>query len=171
LHTPHASSGAPTQQAPADASRDAGDIARTDGVFVLGTNFISGGASVGDPLRAASRMQVGAQGNLRLSDLYTDADFVALSKWVKYRQRSSWSPRIEHRPLPLDEVGATLGGLHALSAPFVPTNLGHVAWDEAFPLLVSMAQLGVYTTELRCARARIRTRTECARRTRPLRTT
>eukprot|EP00900_Chrysochromulina_parva_P002783 jgi/Chrpa1/12505/Chrysochromulina_OHIO_Genome00021323-RA len=82
----------------------------------------------------------------------TDADFVALSKWVKYRQRSSWSPRIEHRPLPLDEVGATLGGLHALSAPFVPTNLGHVAWDEAFPLLVSMAQLGVYTTELRILR-------------------
>ena len=38
-----------------------------------------------------------------------------------------------------------LPGLHALSAPFVSTNLGHVAWDEGFPLVVAMAQLGLYT--------------------------
>jgi len=48
--------------------------------------------------------------------------------------------------------GVQLRGLHALSAPFVPTNLGHVAWDEAFPLLVAMAQLGVYSTTLQIVR-------------------
>ena len=80
---------------------------------------------------------------------HTDADFVALSKWVPYRQRASWSPRIQTEPMPADAIRALRQGLHALSAPFVPTNLGHVAWDEAFPLLVAMAQLGVYTTELR----------------------
>ena len=51
-------------------------------------------------------------------------------------------------PGPAPESRETLPGLHALSAPFVPTNLGHVAWDEAFPLLVAMAQLGEYTREL-----------------------
>ena len=79
-----------------------------------------------------------------------DADFVALSKWVPYRPRLSWSPRIEAGPLPSSRT--MLSGLTALSAPFVPTNLGHVAWDEAFPLLVAMAQLGVYTPQLRILR-------------------
>jgi len=83
----------------------------------------------------------------------TDADFVALSKWVPYRPRLSWSPRVETQPLPPEAAASTrLAGLHALSAPFVPTNLGHVAWDEAFPLLVAMAQLGVYSTELHILR-------------------
>ena len=80
----------------------------------------------------------------------TDADFVALSKWVPYRQRLSWSPRTVHGQLPSRHE--RLRGLTALSAPFVPTNLGHVAWDEAFPLLVAMAQLGVYTPTLRILR-------------------
>ena len=34
--------------------------------------------------------------------------------------------------------------VHLLSAPFVPTNLGHLVWEEAFPLLLGMVQLGVY---------------------------
>ena len=42
-------------------------------------------------------------------------------------------------------MAQVLPGLHALSAPFVSTNLGHVAWDEGFPLVVAMAQLGLYT--------------------------
>lgn len=79
-----------------------------------------------------------------------DADFVPLSKWVPYRQRHSWSPRVVAGPIPPRH--RTLDGLTALSAPFVPTNLGHVAWDEAFPLLVAMAQLGVYTPRLRILR-------------------
>ena len=79
-----------------------------------------------------------------------DADFVPLSKWVAYRQRHSWSPRVVAGPVPARH--RALDGLTALSAPFVPTNLGHVAWDEAFPLLVAMAQLGVYTPRLRILR-------------------
>ena len=61
-----------TQQAPADAGRADGRIAHTKGVFVLGTNFISGGSSVGDPLRAASRLQAGEQGHQLLSTLFAD---------------------------------------------------------------------------------------------------
>ena len=79
-----------------------------------------------------------------------DFDFVALSKAVPYRQQHSWSPRTQIGPLPTRR--ATLPGLHALSAPFVPTNLGHVAWDEAFPLLAAMSQLGVYSPMLRIVR-------------------
>ena len=79
----------------------------------------------------------------------TNADFVALSKWVRHKHHhasSSWAPRVVLGPVP--EAHEVLHGLHALSAPFVPTNLGHVAWDEAFPLLVGMAQLGEYTRTL-----------------------
>jgi hypothetical protein len=79
-----------------------------------------------------------------------DADFVALSKWTPYRQHLSWSPSVHVGTVP--SSGVQLRGLHALSAPFVPTNLGHVAWDEAFPLLVAMAQLGVYSTTLQIVR-------------------
>ena len=79
-----------------------------------------------------------------------DFDFVALSKSVPYRQQLSWSPRTQIGPLPARR--ATLRGLHALSAPFVPTNLGHVAWDEAFPLLAAMSQLGIYTPMLHIVR-------------------
>jgi hypothetical protein len=79
-----------------------------------------------------------------------DSDFVALSKWVKYRQRLSWSPRVVVGPLPPEH--RAMDGLTALSAPFVPTNLGHVAWDEAFQLVVAMAQLGVYSPTLRLLR-------------------
>jgi hypothetical protein len=79
----------------------------------------------------------------------SNADFVALSKWVRHKHHhasSSWAPRVVPGPVP--EAHEVLYGLHALSAPFVPTNLGHVAWDEAFPLLVGMAQLGEYTRTL-----------------------
>jgi len=76
-----------------------------------------------------------------------NSDFVALAKWVRHKKsRPTWSPRIVSGPTP--ERRLVLPGLHALSAPFVPTNLGHVAWDEAFPLLVGMAQLGEYTRAL-----------------------
>ena len=51
-------------------------------------------------------------------------------------------------------MAQVLSGLHALSAPFVSTNLGHVAWDEGFPLVVAMAQLGLYTPRERRAPAR-----------------
>ena len=82
-----------------------------------------------------------------------EADFVSLSKQVPYRQRLSWSPRVVYEPVPAREPSTTtLPGLHALSAPFVPTNLGHVAWDEAFPLLVSMAALGIYSPTLQVLR-------------------
>ena len=79
----------------------------------------------------------------------SNTDFVALSKWVhhkRHRASASWAPRVVPGPVPA--AHETLPGLHALSAPFVPTNLGHVAWDEAFPLLVGMAQLGEYTRTL-----------------------
>ncbi|KAL3918414.1 MAG: hypothetical protein SGPRY_006030 [Prymnesium sp.] len=79
-----------------------------------------------------------------------DTDFLPLSKWVPYRERHSWSPRIVPGPLPASRH--TMKGLTAFSAPFVPTNLGHVAWDEAFPLLVAMAQLGVYSPRMRLLR-------------------
>ena len=82
---------------------------------------------------------------------HLEADFVALSKFVKYRQRMSWSPRTHTGALPTRRV-AQLSGLHALSAPFVPTNLGHVAWDEGFPLLAAMTQLGIYTPYLHILR-------------------
>lgn len=84
-----------------------------------------------------------------------DVDFVALSKQTKYRAKSSltWSPLVSHEPVPRHEsTTVMLDGLHALTAPFVPTNLGHVAWDEAFPLLVAMAQLGEYSPTLRILR-------------------
>jgi hypothetical protein len=63
-----------TQQGPSDALRAkaGGGVARTKGVHLVGSNFISGGASVGDPLRAASRMQSGAQGGQLLSALIRD---------------------------------------------------------------------------------------------------
>lgn len=80
-----------------------------------------------------------------------NSDFVALAKWVRHKKsRPTWSPRIVSGPTP--ERRLVLPGLHALSAPFVPTNLGHVAWDEAFPLLVGMAQLGEYTRALKILR-------------------
>uniref|UniRef100_A0A7S0L8S3 Glycosyltransferase 61 catalytic domain-containing protein n=1 Tax=Coccolithus braarudii TaxID=221442 RepID=A0A7S0L8S3_9EUKA len=79
-----------------------------------------------------------------------DADFATLSKFVSYKHRNTWSAVVHESPLPPDY--SLLKGTFALSAPFVPTNLGHVAWDEAFPLLVAMAQLGVYTPALNILR-------------------
>ena len=55
-----------TQQAPSDEWHKE---VRAKGVFVLGTNVISGGASERDPLRAASQMQSGEQGEMTLSEL------------------------------------------------------------------------------------------------------
>ena len=59
------------QQAPADVARGRGAIALAagGGVVALGSNVISGGASVGDPLRAFSRLQAGAQGHRTLGEL------------------------------------------------------------------------------------------------------
>ena len=69
-------------------------------------------------------------------------NFLPLNKHVRYKRHVRWSPVVVDRPLP---AGATvLPTLHLLSAPFVPTNLGHLAWEESFPLLLTMAQLGAY---------------------------
>ncbi|EOD37807.1 hypothetical protein EMIHUDRAFT_225064 [Emiliania huxleyi CCMP1516] len=79
-----------------------------------------------------------------------NADFVALNKDVPYKRQLTWSARTQPGPVPAGAVWAR--GVSALSAPFAPTNLGHVAWDEAFPLLAAMAQLGVYSPSLRVLR-------------------
>jgi hypothetical protein len=69
-------------------------------------------------------------------------DFLPLNKHVRYKRHVRWSPVIVEGPPPRDATH--LSELHMLSAPFVPTNLGHLAWEEAFPLLLAMVQLGVY---------------------------
>ena len=61
---------------------------------------------------------------------------------MRYKKHVRWSPRVVDGAVP--RAAPLLEPLHLLSAPFVPTNLGHVAWEEAFPLLLAMAQLGVY---------------------------
>ena len=72
-------------------------------------------------------------------------DHLPLNKHVRYKRHVRWSPRMVDGPAP---AGApTLRPLHLLSAPFVPTNLGHLAWEEAFPMLLAMTQLGVYAGE------------------------
>ena len=69
-------------------------------------------------------------------------DMLPLNKHVRYKRHVRWSPRIVDGPLPARALW--LRPLHVLSAPFVPTNLGHLAWEEAFPLLLAMAQHGAY---------------------------
>ena len=59
-------------------------------------------------------------------------DLLPLNKHVRYKKHVRWSPRIVHGPMPTD--APILKPLHMLSAPFVPTNLGHLAWEEAFPV-------------------------------------
>ena len=71
------------------------------------------------------------------------ADFLPLNKHVRYKPHVRWSPRLVDGALPADHE--LRRGVHLLSAPFVRSNLGHVAWEEAFPLLLVMAQLGVWT--------------------------
>ena len=70
---------------------------------------------------------------------------VATRRHVRYKRHVRWSPQVAHTPVPRGAL--TLRKLHLLSAPFVPTNLGHLAWEEAFPLLLAMAQLGEYEEE------------------------
>ena len=72
-------------------------------------------------------------------------DLLPLNKHVRYKRHVRWSPRIVDGPMPANAL--QLRPLHILSAPFVPTNLGHLAWEEAFPLLLTMGQLGVYAHE------------------------
>eukprot|EP00965_Chrysotila_dentata_P204576 6182418-Pleurochrysis_carterae.AAC.1 len=69
--------------------------------------------------------------------------FLGLNKHVRYKHHARWSPELVPYPLPAEHD--MLQNLHLLSAPFIPTNLGHVIWEEAFPLLLAMAQLGIYT--------------------------
>ena len=69
-------------------------------------------------------------------------DMLPLNKHVRYKRHVRWSPTILDAPMPAS--APFLRQLHLLSAPFVPTNLGHLAWEEAFPLLLAMAQLGEY---------------------------
>lgn len=69
-------------------------------------------------------------------------DLLPLNKHVRYKRHVRWSPRMVERPMPRAVPIART--LHVLSAPFVPTNLGHLVWEEAFPLLLAMAQLGEY---------------------------
>ena len=69
-------------------------------------------------------------------------DLLPLNKHVRYKRHVRWSPHIVDGALP--HGAPLLRQLHVLSAPFVPTNLGHLVWEEAFPLLLAMAQLGVY---------------------------
>ena len=46
---------------------------------------------------------------------------------------------------PLPQKRTDVQPIVLLSAPFVPANLGHLVWEEAFPLLLGMAQLGAYS--------------------------
>ena len=69
-----------TQQAPSDKWRK--DHERVEGVFVLGTNVISGGASERDPLRAASQMQSGEQGEMTLLELRTKPHLVVAVEYL-----------------------------------------------------------------------------------------
>lgn len=69
-------------------------------------------------------------------------DLLPLNKHVRYKRHLRWSPKMVDGPVPSDTH--VLHKLHLVSAPFVPTNLGHLAWEEAFPLLLGMAQLGIY---------------------------
>ncbi|GMI37380.1 hypothetical protein TrCOL_g12205 [Triparma columacea] len=69
-----------TQQAPSDEWRK--DHERVVGVFVLGTNVISGGASERDPLRAASQMQSGEQGEMTLLELRTKPHLVVAVEYL-----------------------------------------------------------------------------------------
>ena len=86
-------------------------------------------------------------------------DLLPLNKHVRYKRHVRWSPTIIDGPMPAVATSSSssssttssssssaplLSKLHLLSAPFVPTNLGHLAWEEAFPLLLSMVQLGEY---------------------------
>ena len=72
-------------------------------------------------------------------------DMLPLNKHVRYKRHVRWSPRLVDGPMPAN--APLLPALHLLSAPFVPTNLGHLAWEEAFPLILAMAQLGAYAPE------------------------
>ena len=69
-------------------------------------------------------------------------DLLPLNKHVRYKRHVRWSPRIVDGAIP--RGAPLLTPLHLLSTPFVPTNLGHLAWEEAFPLLLAMVQLGAY---------------------------
>ena len=67
--------------------------------------------------------------------------FIGLNKHVRYKHHVRWSPTVAQRPLPQRHIEAR--GLHLLSAPFVPSNLGHLVWEEAFPLLLAMIQVSL----------------------------
>ena len=69
-------------------------------------------------------------------------EFLALNKHVRYKPHVRWSPIVVDGAAPVGVHWAA--PVHLLSAPFVPTNLGHLVWEEAFPLLLAMAQLGAY---------------------------
>ncbi|KAL1523039.1 hypothetical protein AB1Y20_018000 [Prymnesium parvum] len=81
-------------------------------------------------------------------------DFLGLNKHVRYKDHVRWSPLVVERPLPNGDEAVHLRTLALLSAPFVPTNLGHVVWEEAFPLLLAMAQLGAYESRAIVLRTR-----------------
>ena len=72
-------------------------------------------------------------------------EFLALNKHVRYKPHVRWSPVIVDGPAPAASSHVHWAtATHLLSAPFVPTNLGHLVWEESFPLLLAMAQLGAY---------------------------
>lgn len=65
----------------------------------------------------------------------------------------SWSPRIHEGTIP--DGHKTLAGVYSLSAPNRdPMNLGHVLWEDVFPIFVAMVQLGIYTPCLNLLRMR-----------------
>ena len=72
-------------------------------------------------------------------------EFLALNKHVRYKPHVRWSPSVVDGPAPSASSGVIWrSGVHLLSAPFVPTNLGHLVWEESFPLLLAMVQLNTY---------------------------
>lgn len=64
----------------------------------------------------------------------------------------TWSPQTMDGPIPVGYKH--LPGTFAFNAPHRDvSNLGHVLWEDAFPILVNMIRLGVYTPCLKILRA------------------
>lgn len=55
-------------------------------------------------------------------------ELLPLNKHVRYKRHVRWSPHMVDGPMP--SHAPLLEPLHLLSAPFVPTNLGHLVWEE-----------------------------------------
>lgn len=82
----------------------------------------------------------------------TDKIFVATSS-AGTRRGDALALKVVHRQLDSSSRElAMIPGLTALMGERFAPNVGHFIWDNAFALLTSMSQLGVYTSELNVLR-------------------